>query len=320
MKTILGIIIFCIVLFLYLHIQYHLKTSNDLEIYTIDNPTKEKLEEICDLRQPVTFEYNIDSDRLDKTHLATSYGPFDVNVKDANDNDNYMLPISFKICDDLFNKDDTARFYSENNSGFLNETGVVKILQQNDGFLRPSMVSNCHYDLLYGSNNTTTPFRYEMNYRTFFYVNSDYVTIKLAPPKYGKYLYTYKDYSNFEFKSPVNPWEIQSQYRNDFDKIKCLDIKLYKNSIIFIPAYWWYSIKFTNKSELIALKYRTYFNNVAISPHVILSLLQQQNTKNKVVKNLAQDNQVIKEEVSVDESDKNNNNKNEKLKVNLSKE
>ena len=44
-KTI-AIIIFCITLFLYLHIYYQLKTSNDLEIYEIENPSKEKLEEI----------------------------------------------------------------------------------------------------------------------------------------------------------------------------------------------------------------------------------------------------------------------------------
>jgi len=319
MKTILGIIIFCIMLFLYLHIQYHLKTSNDLEIFTIDNPTKEKLEEICDLRQPVTFEYNINSDRLNKKNLLTAYAPFDVNIKDTGDNDNYMLPISFNICCDLLQKDTSSQFYSENNNTFLNETGIVKVLQQNDAFLRPSMVSNCHYDLLYGSNDTVTAFRYEMNYRTFLYINNDHVTIKLAPPKYGKYLYTYKDYSNFEFKSPVNPWDVQKQYRQDFEKIKCMDIKLHKNSIIYIPAYWWYSIKFTNNSEVIAFKYRTYFNNVAISPHIILSLLQKQNTKTRVVKNLVQNNNEEVSEVPIKEQNKNKDD-NKKLNINLSKE
>jgi len=38
----LGIFIFCIVLFLYLHIIFHLKTSNDLEVYTIESPSKDK--------------------------------------------------------------------------------------------------------------------------------------------------------------------------------------------------------------------------------------------------------------------------------------
>ena len=61
MKIIFSMLIFCIVLFLYLHIFFHLKTSNDLEVYEIDQPSKDKLEEICDLRQPVIFNYESDN-------------------------------------------------------------------------------------------------------------------------------------------------------------------------------------------------------------------------------------------------------------------
>ena len=45
-KFISGIIIFCIILFLYLHIQFHLKTSDDLEIFEMESSSKERLEEI----------------------------------------------------------------------------------------------------------------------------------------------------------------------------------------------------------------------------------------------------------------------------------
>ena len=58
MKLILALFIFCLVLFIYLHIQFHLKTSDDLEMYELENASKEKLEEICDLRQPVLFEFD----------------------------------------------------------------------------------------------------------------------------------------------------------------------------------------------------------------------------------------------------------------------
>ena len=52
-KFVISFFIFCLVLFLYLHVQFQLKTSNELEIYEIENElTKEKMEEICDLRQP----------------------------------------------------------------------------------------------------------------------------------------------------------------------------------------------------------------------------------------------------------------------------
>jgi hypothetical protein len=70
MKYLITIFIFCIVLFLYLHIQYHLKTSSDLEIYTIEQPSKDKLEEICDLRQPVLIDYRIDN-IIDNCNLST---------------------------------------------------------------------------------------------------------------------------------------------------------------------------------------------------------------------------------------------------------
>ena len=39
--------IFMIVLFIYTHIYYNLKTSSDLEVYEVDNLSKDKLEDIC---------------------------------------------------------------------------------------------------------------------------------------------------------------------------------------------------------------------------------------------------------------------------------
>jgi hypothetical protein len=40
-EIIIGLFVFCIVLFIYLHIQFHLKTSNDLEIYEVDQASKD---------------------------------------------------------------------------------------------------------------------------------------------------------------------------------------------------------------------------------------------------------------------------------------
>ena len=41
MNIIIKTLVFCIVLFIYLHIFFQLKTSNDLEIYEIEQPSKE---------------------------------------------------------------------------------------------------------------------------------------------------------------------------------------------------------------------------------------------------------------------------------------
>ena len=58
MKIIVGLFIFCVILFLYLHVTFQLRTSNDLDVYEIEANSKDRLEEICDVRQPVLFSYS----------------------------------------------------------------------------------------------------------------------------------------------------------------------------------------------------------------------------------------------------------------------
>jgi len=289
MKTLISILIFCIVLFIYLHINFHLRTSNDLEVYEIDQPSKEKLEEICDLRQPVIFDYNVDGllNDCNIDNIEKNYGAFDIkvrNVKEYDDVSELYLPLTLNTGREIFRKDSEERYLSENNQEFLEETSLIKNMRYNDNFLRPYSVSNCIYDLLFSSNNTKTILKYELNYRNFFLVTQGSVKIKLISPKSSKYLYTIKDYDNFEFLSPVNPWDVQNQFKSDFDKLKTLEVTLNKGQIIFIPAYWWYSIWFQENTSLVCFKYKTYMNNIAISNHLLVNLLQTQNVKREIAK------------------------------------
>ena len=146
------------------------------------------------------------------------------------------------------------------------------------------MVSNCNYDLLMGSDGTCTPFRYEVNYRNFFLLTQGSAQIKMTPPQSTRYLYPNYDYENFEFRSPVNPWNPQPNYNADFDKIKCLEFTLQPGKTVFIPAFWWYSIKFNKNTSISCFRYRTYMNNIAISPYIALYALQIQNVKRNVAK------------------------------------
>ena len=289
MKTLISILIFCIVLFIYLHINFHLRTSNDLEVYEIDQPSKEKLEEICDLRQPVIFDYNVDGllNDCNIDNIEKNYGAFDIkvrNIKEYDDVSELYLPLTLNTGREIFRKDSEERYLSENNQEFLEETSLIKNMRYNDNFLRPYSVSNCSYDLLFSSNNTKTILKYELNYRNFFLVTQGSVKIKLISPKSSKYLYTIKDYDNFEFLSPVNPWDVQNQFKSDFDKLKTLEVTLNKGQIIFIPAYWWYSIWFQENTSLVSFKYKTYMNNIAISNHLLVNMLQNQNVKREIAK------------------------------------
>ena len=99
-------------------------------------------------------------------------------------------------------------------------------------------------------------------------------------------MYVKEDYDNFEFRSPINPWNVQGEYKKDFGKIKALEVKLKKNDIIFIPAYWWYSIQYEEISNICSFKYRTYMNTLAIMPTLFISLLQSLNTKHDIIEKI----------------------------------
>lgn len=297
MNIFLFVFIFCLILFLYLHIFYHLKISRDLEVYSIVNPNKSKLEEICDIRQPVVF--TLEDPFLNDVNLEyiqQNYGAFDVNVSsyetDDKLNNNYMDSVPFVMNEALeFLKldaqDNKKGFISNKNKDFLQETTLVKKFKQNDYFLRPPMVSVCDYDIMIGSKNSNTKLLYELNYRNYFICLDGRVTIRVVSPTYKKYMNHQNNYLDFEFYSPLNVWDIQPQFKNDFDKVKTMDITLNKGDAVYIPAYWYYSIKFDELSSLASFKYRTYMNNIAILPELFMYFLQNNNVKRKTFINYA---------------------------------
>ena len=307
--------IFCVILFFYLHIQFHLKTSDDLEIYEIEQASKDKMEEICDLRQPVLFDLPSveDSDKISNTtnkqYLLDNYPVFEIKIRDTYDTNldsNMCVPLPLHLATKLFDEDTNSTYFSEGNTDFLQETGAIKNMSYNDEFLRPSLVSNCYYDILMASANVETPFRYDLNYRNYYIVTQGSVKIKLSPPKSIKYLYPISDYENFEFKSPVNPWAPQTKYKADFDKIKCLEIILTPGRFLFIPAYWWYTFKFERNTSISCFKYRTYMNNIAITPKICMYALQNQNVERKIakqidIKQLQKQNKESNDSTSIDE-------------------
>ena len=315
MNIIITIAVFCMVLFIYLHIYFQLNTSNDLELYEIEKPSKERLEEICDLKQPIIFDFQNEkiNEICNLNYINKNYGAFDVKIRNLQINDDeseLYIPIKLNAAMQLFKNDNEKKYISEKNYEFLDETGLLKCYKYNDAFLRPYAVSSCDYDIITASNKITTPFKYDLNYRNYYLVTQGSIKVIMSPPKSKKYLYEYKDYENLEFTSPINPWDIQPQYKPDFDKIKCLEIELKPGSILFIPAFWWYSFSFINNASLCTFKYRTYMNTFANIPKYALNLLQTQNIKRNVIRRINNDITTIlpKENTESNKSDNASNN------------
>ena len=163
-----------------------------------------------------------------------------------------------------------------------------------------------------GTSGSYTPLRYNLNYRNYYYVTSGKVNIKLIPPYNSKYLVEKTDYDNFEFRSPINPWNVQKEYVNEYNKVKSLDIVVEQGNILYIPAYWWYSIQYSNNSSIAAFYYKTFMNQLSILPQNIMYILQEQNIKrinfdnlktNKLETNKLETNKVETNKVETNKSE-----------------
>lgn len=286
MNIIFIFFIFIIILFLYIHILFHLKSNDDLEIYEINSFTKERLNEVCDLRQPVIFNYDINNfSDFKVNNIINEYQCFDIKVKIYENNNIKSLFLKFSDAINIIHNNNNKNYIIENNKEFLEETTLLKKIQYNDNFFKPECLINYEYDILIANINFITHPEYNLNYRNYFIITEGKIKIKLAPPKNYKYLNIIHDYELFKFYSKMNIWEPDISDKNNFNKIKFLELELQPGNVIYIPPYWIYSFKFLEKdSTILSLKYKTYMNYISILPELIKSFLQKQNIKHTLHK------------------------------------
>jgi hypothetical protein len=127
-----------------------------------------------------------------------------------------------------------------------------------------------------GSDQYTTRLQYKTQYRNYFAVTKGSITVKLCPPRNAKFLNEIKKVETQEYYSTINPWKEKT-------KVKFLEITVPKGKLLFIPAYWWYSIRLEKDACVCIFHYRTIMNVVATLPDLALGLLQRQNTKVKFI-------------------------------------
>jgi len=295
MRALVTLLTVCMVIFAYLHVVFQLKRNNDLEVLELGAPDKVQLEEVCDTRQPTVF-HGVHGDVMDRCNIEaikTEYAAFDVKIKDNDPNENMPLPLNLKEALELFKKDTDSKYLTQNNQDFLEDTSLSKVYASSDELLRPYMVSNIEYDMIMGSDDATTRLAYEVNYRNYFLVTEGSVSLKLSPPKNAKYFHSVKDYELQEYYSNINPWNPDKADISNFSKAKFLDVALQKGQIIYIPAYWWYSIKLGKGASVAVFKYRTYMNMIAILPDILIGVLQRQNTKTKTIQEYNSNTEIV---------------------------
>ena len=295
MSGLLNFLLFIIVLVIYIHIINQLKTSEDLEVYEMDYTTNQYLQEVCNIKQPVLFNYDsINPDFYEKINadIFTNNDKYDIKVKDIRDYykddsiDYIVLPASSAI--NLMKTDTRSNYFTENNEDFIENADLYHVLHTNDTFLKPQFSMITKYDILTGSSKTITPLRYHTDFRKFISVHSGKIKIKMTPWKSHKYLLPYRDFENYEFRSRINIWNPDKKHKHDFDKLKFLEFDITPGNTLHIPPYWWYSIKFNNESDTIvtSMTYNSIMNCVSNLPNWGMYYLQQTNTKTKITKTL----------------------------------
>jgi hypothetical protein len=306
MEFYITILIFLSIIFLYIHMMAQYKKSEDLEIYEMDYTTNQNLQETCSVKQPVLFNFktvnpDIFTDLDNSTFLK--YESYDIKVRDTDDflsgSNNSADPVSLKY--DSFRRlaaaDSRSHFITEGNLEFIEKSGLYSEYEELNPYLKPSLTVQTKYDLLQGSEGAYTPLRYHIDERQYFIVSSGKITVKMTPFKSRKYLHPIMDYSNYEFRSPIDAWkpENNQKYTHDIEKIKYLEFEVLEGFVLYIPPYWWYSIKYSSaESIVLGATYNSVPRVLANSWDILQYYLQQDNTTSKVARTI----QIPTEEVT----------------------
>lgn len=285
--------IFVVVAFLYFHVQHQYKTSDVLEIYEIDYVSNVKMQEICELKQPVLFHLPV----FENPHI-----PSNLNVKDIRDYYKHPIPTSIESLQlssssarGLLDTDTKGVFFSDRNQ-------VDCLGLEIDVSLKPSFTVNKKYDILFGSRKSNTPFVFHTESRRYLCVSQNAaektagIKVKMIPWKFKSQFEPIQyDYEHYEWWSPLQEKELHSP---------CIEFLVKPGYTLYIPAYWWYSVQFTDVySQVISVTYSTPANLLANSRHLALYLLQQQNATQFFLKPLTQEKCVDVSNVDASNSD-----------------
>jgi hypothetical protein len=241
---------------LYSQIMFQLKKSDDLEIYETDFTTNKELNDSANLKQPFIFSFSEFDQNLNSLDLTKDYGSFDVFVKDATDyyadKPTQSIVLTLNAASSLIQTDGDAKYYSDSNSFFIDETGIQKYYQQVDKYLKPQLSLFSKYDMIFGSAGSSTPLMYHTYERRYLYVTGqDNIVVKMTPWRSSKYMIINKNYKDYEFSSPLNVWKPQNAYMGGYQKMKFLEFVVRPGSILYVPPFWHYSIQFKKENQFV---------------------------------------------------------------------
>ena len=297
MNFFIHFLIFLVVLFIYMHIMEQYKTSDKMQLYEMDYIDNAGIQSACNVKQPFVFELrSVFSEffyRQQPKIYLEQMGMLDVHLKDTND---YLrvggagggsvdsIVLSYRSFHSLISSDTRAHYISEGNTDFVGEADLGSLYQRLDGFLKPPIYTcQTEYDILMGSQKAVFPLRYHTHDRIFLCVLSGKLSVKMTPWKSrsgfaGGAAAIVRDYENYEFWVRENPWGSGGPGGGGGLQTTYLDFMVLAGQTLFVPAYWFYSIRFEDADTVVAqIKYNSPVNMLANARDIGRWYLQQKN-------------------------------------------
>jgi len=279
MRSIVYITIFLLCIVLYIHIYYHLKVSDEENIFEIDYTDKVNLEEVCDLRQPFTMEIentlNMKSEQL-KSRLNIVHQKRQKEEKDTSENDD-----ADKSDKKEENNEIVTKIYSEHNKELLSDETIQTSIKSFEKTIIPEFTIQNVYDIVVSDENFSTPFVSNFNHRNYLYFSEGNATIQFVSHKHNDKLEHHIDYELLQKVSTDVPSRVKGV------TIKSINVKA--GEFVYIPPRWWYSINFKSRSLVVKFQYKTLMNVIAHTPMYIYSYItvakaQEQKRMRKIKK------------------------------------
>lgn len=278
MRSIVYITIFLLCIVLYIHIYYHLKVSDEENIFEIDYTDKVNLEEVCDLRQPFTMEIentlNMKSEQL-KSRLNIVHQKRQKEEKGTTENDDADKS------DKNEDNDIVTKIYSEHNKEILSDETIQTSIKSFEKLIIPEFTIQNVYDILVSDENFSTPFVSNFNHRNYLYFSEGNATIQFVSHKHNDKLEHHLDYELLQKVSTDVPSRVKGV------TIKSINVKA--GEFVYIPPRWWYSVNFKSRSLVVKFQYKTVMNIIAHTPMYIYSYItvakaQEQKRMRKIKK------------------------------------
>lgn len=259
MILLVDLILFICIFFIYIHFVNEWKICESLELFETDYTDYYEFLSVCRLKQPFVCKYylhnddifNINWDLLNEIHIY-------------NKNDSSDVIGSYHTMLSLIDK---GNFYTQHNHQAIASCDIYDILNSNSEFIKPISNIQTTYDIYIGSKDITTTLQYHNSSSLFLLGLKGSQTIRLFP--WSSIQRDNIDFVHYEFTSQQNVWNKPNE--------NMIEVELRKGQLLFIPPYWWYSIKHGIQSHILSVSYISLINSITHIPYKLQSMIQQQN-------------------------------------------